>query len=186
MTGALCPYRGSNRNTARHGVGVTGAVPQRGLDGVIRASNGTAPSCADRQMLAKTLGAHFWSTLIQNKCPNTLSCEPVPRSTITLPRIIPLGRLYFYLITPLPHPDKPSQFYPRRRTSSGCPPRSVSWQQRTNAAQQKRNLFDHLVGAGIAYDHRLGATRREIRTLFRVSLACCAPPERFRQKDVLR
>jgi hypothetical protein len=40
---------------------------------VIEASNadtGTAPSCAARQMLIKRLGAHFWSTLIQNKCSN--------------------------------------------------------------------------------------------------------------------
>jgi hypothetical protein len=46
---------------------VTGAVAQRGLDGVIEASNadtGTVPSCAARQMLATTVGAHFWNTLI--------------------------------------------------------------------------------------------------------------------------
>lgn len=32
------------------------------------ADTGTVPSCADRQMLVKTVGAIFWSTLIQDKC----------------------------------------------------------------------------------------------------------------------
>ena len=35
--------------------------------GASNADTGTAPSCAARQMLARTLGAHFWNTLIQNK-----------------------------------------------------------------------------------------------------------------------
>src|SRR5262245_45489088 len=50
------------------------------------------------------------------------------------------------------HPfTKPCPLCPRKRTKSGHLEKSALCQKRTNALQQKAQLFDHLVGAG---EHR--------------------------------